>query len=48
MEYLGLVEGVKITVERFAPFNNPIEIILRGFHLAIRKEDANKIVVEKC
>lgn len=44
---MGLTEGVKITLVRLAPFSDPIEIKLRGFYMAIRKVDADKIYVEK-
>ena len=43
--HLGLIKGVEITVIRRAPFGDPIEIKLRGFCLAIRKNDADKITV---
>lgn len=43
---LGLTEGSVVTLVRFAPFNDPLEISLRGFYLALRKSDADKIHVE--
>ncbi len=42
---LGVVEGVRIIVVRKAIFNGPIQIKVRDFCLAIRKQDADKIVV---
>ncbi len=44
---LGLCIGTEVTVIRFAPFNDPIELYLRGFYLGIRRKDAEKILVEK-
>ena len=44
---MGLTEGVKITLIRRAPLSDPVEIKLRGFYMAIRKADADKIYVEK-
>ena len=44
---MGLTEGVTVTLIRCAPFLDPIEIKLRGFYLALRIKDANKIQVEK-
>lgn len=46
LNYMGLTVGVKVSVVRFSPFNDPIEIKLRGFLMAIRKADADKIEVE--
>ncbi len=42
---LGLKNGVKVTVERIGLFKSPIQIGLRGFSLAIRRELAQKIEV---
>lgn len=47
LSYLGLIKGVKITLIRRAPFGDPIEIKLRDFCLAIRKDLADKIMVEQ-
>ena len=47
LNYMGLIDGVKVTVVRFSPFGDPIEIKLRDFMMAVRKTDASKIIVEK-
>ena len=47
LQYVGLTKGVKVTIIRVAPFSDPIEIKLRDFCLAIRRDDANLISVEK-
>ena len=45
LKELGLVAGTKILVKRFAPLGDPMEIVLRGYSLSIRKQDAAKILV---
>ena len=40
---LGCVEETEVQVTRVAPFGDPIIIRLRGFDLAIRKNDAKNI-----
>ena len=42
---LGCVEGTKIKIKGYAPLGDPIIINLRGFDLAIRKKDANNILI---
>lgn len=42
---LGIVPGTPILFVRKAPFGDPIEIELRGFHLALRRDDARNIFV---
>lgn len=44
---LGVFLGVKIKIIRYAPFNGPVEIFVRGYNLAIRKTQAKKILVER-
>lgn len=43
---LGLCVGAEVTVVRFAPFSDPIEVSLRGFYLGLRRTDAEKIIVK--
>lgn len=44
---LGLVEGTRFRVIRYAPFGDPVEIKLRGFHLSIGKSTALHIAVDE-
>ena len=46
LKELGLVNGTEILVKRFAPLGDPMEIVLRGYSLSIRKQDAAKILVK--
>ncbi len=43
---MGLTNGSEVTVIRQAPFNGPIEIKVRGFYVAIRKNQAEQITVK--
>ncbi|MBC8266251.1 MAG: ferrous iron transport protein A [Flavobacteriales bacterium] len=44
---MGCTPGEKIVVERKAPFNDPIAIIVSGFMLSIRQDDAKQIIVKE-
>ncbi len=44
---MGLTEGETVSVERFAPLGDPIEIRVRGYHLSLRRQEADAILVEK-
>lgn len=44
---LGLMTGTTVTLVKFAPFGDPLEIKVRGFFLSIRKSEARFILVEK-
>ena len=42
---MGLTPGTRVGVLKRAPLGDPIEILLRGFSLTIRGDDAEKILV---
>jgi len=42
---MGVVPGVFLRVIKSAPFGDPIEIRVRGYHLAMRKSEAETIEV---
>lgn len=44
---MGITRGTKISVERFAPLGDPIEISVRGYRLTLRKKEAEHIVVQR-
>ena len=43
---MGLLPGTPIKVVRFAPLGDPIEILMRGYHLSLRKAEASGSLVE--
>ena len=44
---MGVVPGVSVKVIKTAPFGDPIQIRLRGYSLAMRKTEAETIVVSE-
>ncbi len=42
---MGIVRGETIVIERHAPLGDPIEYLIKGYHLALRKEEAANIEV---
>lgn len=44
---MGIVPGLEISVEGKAPLGDPIEILVRGYKLTLRKNEAQSILVEK-
>ena len=43
---MGLVKGVEIKIIRMAPLGDPIEILINGFNLSLRIDEANSIEVK--
>lgn len=44
---MGLIPKTAVQVRKVAPLGDPIELQIRGYALTIRKEDAQKIEVER-
>ncbi len=42
---MGIIRGTTIEVIRFAPMGDPIDIKIRGYHLSLRREEAEGIIV---
>jgi Fe2+ transport system protein FeoA len=42
---MGILIGETILIERNAPLGDPVEYFIKGYHLALRKEEAAQIEV---
>lgn len=43
---MGITRGVEIFVRKVAPLGDPMELLVRGYELSIRKADAAMIEVQ--
>jgi len=43
---MGLLVGTPVELVRFAPLGDPVEIKVRGYHLTLRKNEAEQILVQ--
>ena len=43
---MGITPRTVVTMKKVAPMGDPIELLLRGYVLSLRLEDAEKITVE--
>jgi len=44
---MGLIPGTAFSISRKAPFGDPIEILVRGYALCLRKQEANILQIEE-
>lgn len=42
---MGLLAGTPVTLVRTAPLGDPLEIKIRGYHLTLRKDEAEHVLV---
>ncbi len=43
---MGILKGSEIYVEKYAPLKDPIELIVKGYHVSLRVEEASQITVD--
>ncbi len=43
---MGITKGVEIYIRKVAPLGDPIEVMVRGYELSLRKADADMIEIE--
>lgn len=44
---MGLTEGAEIELVGFAPLGDPVEFLVRGYRLSLRKAEASRVVIER-
>jgi len=44
---MGVVPGAEIKLEKIAPLGDPIDILVKGYHLSLRKKEAGNILLER-
>lgn len=45
---MGLVRGSTIEMVKTAPMGDPIEYLVRGYHLSLRKSEAELVQIDLC
>lgn len=43
---MGLTDGAEIELIGFAPLGDPIEFLIRGYRLSLRKAEASRVSIE--
>ncbi|MBW1695658.1 MAG: ferrous iron transport protein A [Deltaproteobacteria bacterium] len=42
---MGILKGTDVYVEKYAPLKDPMELIVKGYHISLRVEEAAQITV---
>ena len=43
---MGILKGTQVYIEKYAPLKDPVELIVKGYHVSLRVEEAAQITVE--
>jgi Fe2+ transport system protein FeoA len=44
---MGFIRGAHLRVEKLAPLGDPMELVIKGYHLSLRREEGDCILVEE-
>lgn len=44
---MGMVTGAPVMMKTVAPLGDPVEVIIKGYQLSLRKHEASKILIEE-
>jgi Fe2+ transport system protein FeoA len=43
---MGILKGTQICIEKYAPLRDPLELIVKGYHVSLRVKEAAEIEVD--
>ncbi|MBA2848755.1 Fe2+ transport system protein FeoA [Thermosulfuriphilus ammonigenes] len=43
---MGFIPGAEVEVVRYAPLKDPVDYLIKGYHVSLRHEEAEKILVD--
>jgi Fe2+ transport system protein FeoA len=44
---MGIVKGEIVEMEKVAPLGDPIQMMVKGYHLTLRKNEAESVIVRR-
>lgn len=44
---MGFIRGAQLRVEKLAPLGDPMELVIKGYHLSLRREESVCILVNR-
>ena len=44
---MGFIRGARLRVEKLAPMGDPMELVIKGYHLSLRREESACILVKR-
>jgi Fe2+ transport system protein FeoA len=43
---MGILKGTEVYIEKYAPLRDPLELIVKGYHVSLRVAEAAKVEVD--
>ena len=42
---MGFMPGTTVLIKKYAPLRDPIEFVVKGYHVSLRREEAQRVLV---
>lgn len=43
---MGFMPGTSVLIKKYAPLRDPIEFVLKGYHVSLRRDEAQQVLVD--
>lgn len=47
LQEMGFIKGTEVFVEKYAPLRDPVELVVKGYHVSLRVEEAAQVLMER-
>lgn len=47
LQEMGFIRGVEVLVEKYAPLRDPMELVVKGYHVSLRVNEAAMVMMDK-
>lgn len=44
---MGFMPGTTVLIKKYAPLRDPIELVIKGYHVSLRREEAQHVLVRR-
>ena len=44
---MGFMPGTTVLIKKFAPLRDPIELVIKGYHVSLRRKEAQQVLVRR-
>ena len=44
---MGFMPGATVLIKKYAPLRDPIEMVIKGYHVSLRRQEAQEVLVRR-
>jgi len=47
LQEMGFIKGTEVFVEKYAPLRDPVELVIKGYHVSLRVGEAAQVLMDR-